>query len=226
MVASSAQAPETTQSTTAKPVKNRVTFAEILLYTALASFVITIGIILVNPAKRTAEASSRTRYANLVVIRNALEDYANANNGHYPSTNGQYWCQNCTYESYHPKGANNWIPELVAQEYIKGLPRDINASAGTACFPEPTNSYAGYVYYSPSPPNNTDYKLFVFCTPAESILNTGSSYSKVPYCAVPDSYNSTHFNPRPAGQPELKPFVDPVRPTYALAIYTPGLACL
>jgi len=225
MVANSAQISESQQETQ-KPKKVRITLAEILLYASLLSVIATLAIITINPAKRTAEASDNRRYANLAVLRNALEDYATEHNGKYPTTYGQYWCQNCTFENYHAKGANNWIPELVAKKFVPGLPADIPASAGTACFPDPENSYAGYVYYSPSPPKNTDYKLFVFCTPSDKVLNIGSRHSAVPYCSVPNSYDSTHFNPRPAGQPELRPFVDPVRPTYAMAIYTPGLACL
>lgn len=144
----------------------------------------------------------------------------------YPSTNGEYWCQGCTYTGYEAKGVNNWIPLLVADGFIKRLPQDTRTNQGSACNPSPSNSYAGYVYYSPSPPNNTDYKLFAFCTPPKSVLNADDDYPSTPYCLNPSSYDSSQFDPRPAGQPELKPFVDPVRPDYAYAIYTPGLACL
>jgi prepilin-type N-terminal cleavage/methylation domain-containing protein len=199
---------------------------EMLLVIAIVSILATIILIAINPAARLAESANGQRQSDLALIRNALENYATANNGRYPSTNGEYWCQDCTYVNYEAKGVNNWIPFLVADGFIKRLPQDTRTNQGSACNPVPNNSYAGYVYYSPSPPNNTAYKLFAFCTPPNSVLNTGKHYSITPYCTEPTSYDSTHFNPRPAGQPELRPFVDPVRPDYAYAIYTPGLACL
>lgn len=200
--------------------------AEILLVISIVSILATVIIMAINPAARMAEAANSQRQNDLSAIRNALENYATANRGKYPSTNGEYWCQGCTYAGYEAKGVNNWIPLLVADGFIKRLPQDVRTNQGSACNPSPTNSYAGYVYYSPSPPNNTDYKLFAFCTPPKSVLNADDDYPSTPYCLNPSSYDSSQFDPRPAGQPELKPFVDPVRPDYAYAIYTPGLACL
>jgi type II secretory pathway pseudopilin PulG len=201
---------------------------EILLVISIIAILSTLVLIAVNPAQRLAESANTQRQSDLSLIRNALEAYATANNGSYPTTNGEYWCQNCTYAQYEAKGVNSWIPELVADGFLKYLPEDAIPSTGTACNPNPSDSYAGYVYVSPAPPNNKDYKLFAFCTPPKSALNIGEHSSATPYCSNHGQppYDNTSFNPRPAGQPELRPFVDPVRPHYAYAIYTPGLACL
>lgn len=229
MVASSAQTsqqPTSTSDDNNQASRYRLLITQLLAGMAVLGFLFTAYVYLGDPATQGAESANARRKAELVGMRDALERYANDHNGKYPTTNGQYWCANCTYKDYFAKGVNNWIPELVAQGYATGLPRDISTNHGTACHPMVDDSYAGYVYYSPAPPNNNNYKLFAFCTPPLSALNTGRNQSDVPYCSVSASHNSTHFNPRPAGQPELKPFVDPVRPTYAYAIYTPGLACL
>ncbi len=226
MVGSSAHFPLLQQLSRWSRASQGFVLVEMLLVIAIVSILATIVLIAVNPATRIAEAGNSQRQTDLSVLRNALENYATAHRGKYPSTNGEYWCQDCTYADYQAKGINNWIPHLVIDGFIKYLPQDTRTNQGSACNPIPSNSYAGYVYYSPSPPNNTDYKLFAFCTPPKSVLNTGDFYSTTPYCTEPTSHDSTYFNPRPAGQPELRAFVDPVRPDYAYAVYTPGLACL
>lgn len=225
MVASSAQNPLPSENSA--PETPKLPLLTLLLVGAAAlSMLFTLYVYAANPAKQQAEASNNQRKVEMITMRDALERYANDHNGRYPTTDGQYWCADCSYEHYQAKGRNLWIPELVAAGYLPALPVDRPTNHGTACNPVPTNSYAGYVYYSPPPPNNTDYKLFAFCTPPDSALNSGIYENKDGYCAVRDSHNSTHFTPRPPGKPELRPFVDPVRPQYAYAIYTPGLACL
>lgn len=225
MVARSAHSPRTEIHT---PLSASAGFAmvELLVILAVASIVVTLGLLVINPPARAAESANNTRIAEMMAMREALEEYATMNNGQYPSTNGQYWCQDCTYDQYESRGVNNWIPELVADGYISSLPKDSPAGQGTACIPDPTNSYAGYVYFSPPPPHNTEYKLFALCTPPPSALNVGNQESETAYCQDKTTHDSSSFNPRPAGQPPLKPFVDPVRPTYAYAVYSPGLACL
>lgn len=226
MVGRSAQFPLPKYSTAPNSALSGFVLVEMLLVIAIVGILSTLVLMAINPAARLAEAANGQRQNDLSLIRNALENYATANSGKYPSTNGEYWCQDCTFVDYEAKGVNNWIPYLVADGFIKRLPQDTRTNQGNACNPNPSNSYAGYVYYSPSPPNNTNYKLFAFCTPPKSVLNTGDHASATPYCTEPTSYDSSHFNPRPAGQPQLRPFVDPVRPDYAYAIYSPGLACL
>lgn len=225
MVGSSAHFPLPQQAQKLRATSGFV-LVELLLVVAIVSILATIVMVAINPAARIAEANNSQRQTDLTAIRNALENYATAHSGKYPTTNGEYWCQDCTYTDYQAKGINNWIPHLVVDGFIKYLPMDTPTNQGSACNPDPSNSYAGYVYYSPSPPNNSDYKLFALCTPPNSVLNTGDYYSATPYCTEPTSHDSSHYDPRPDGQPELRPFVDPVRPDYAYAIYTPGLACL
>lgn len=204
----------------------QVLLAKILVVVAVIGLLSVVVSLIINPHQRRIAAEDQQRQSDLVKLRNALENYAAVNRGTYPTTYGQYWCEDCTFPDYQAKGADNWIPDLVSRHIIDQLPTDPANLVGTVCRPTAEASFAGYVYYSPAPPLNNQYKLFAMCTPPGYSLNQGEAAPANPYCTIRPPYDDSNLVMNPFRDVALKPLVDPARYEYAYAIYTPGLACL
>lgn len=200
------------------------TLIELLLVISILSILATIVLVAINPVKRINEARDSGRKQDLAQISHALEAYAAQHNGLYPA--GGPSCDDCgnTYDANKTQySATDWIPSLIQQNYLKLLPKDPDNGLITVC--QSTNAViasAGYVYYS----TGTDYKIIAYCSPSSG-LNSGTSAPPSPYCSnTPNSppYDASIFSPS-SGATALKSLVDPRRPSYAYAIYTPGLTC-
>lgn len=220
--------PPTTGSPTAPPSQGsgKILLTKIVFGLAILSILAVAVSLLINPQQRQITADNSLRQQQLTELQQALKDYAARNQGTYPTTMGEYWCEDCTYDDYLAKGKDKWIPELVDDGFMSALPKDPVRSTGSVCQPKADNSFAGYVYYSPAPPYNTDYKVFAQCTPPSYALNYGLDAPKAAYCSQRPPYDSSSLTANPFRDVALKPFVDPARYTYAYAIYSPGLACL
>ncbi len=224
-----AAAPDQETAATTKlpsPSFDRITLSKISAVLAGLCLVAALVSLAINPHQKQVQAENLERQQQLTDLQQALERYSAAHQGTYPSTNGEYWCENCTYDEYEAKGANDWIPGLVKDGYIDALPQDPANLRGTVCQPSANNSFAGYIYYSPAPPYNTDYKVIAQCTPPGYALNQGTAKPKSDYCSKRPPYDSSKLAANPFRDVALKPYVDPARYQYAYAIYTPGLACL
>lgn len=182
------------------------TLIELLVVIAIIGILASVVLVAVNPAMRIAEAQDSQRHTDLGEVRDSLEAYSTSHQGQYPSTGGTWKCYQCTtYGS--GQTATGWIPNLVAEGYIKKLPYDPLTNKGSkygmaSCV---GRGDAGYLYRS----NGTDYKLLAHCTPSTG-LNVSSDGI---VCS-----SKTNFN-------KLKAQVDPARPTYAYSVYSPGAEC-
>ncbi len=93
------------------------------------------------------------RVADLHAVQQALQLYANNNNGQYPSTSGAWYTQ-CASAGYtvgvtQQGSASAVIPNLISDGDIKNIPSDPQMDA--------TNGKCCYMYKS----NGTDYKFLV-----------------------------------------------------------------
>lgn len=219
-------APSSAPTSTPPRHSGTILLTKIVFGLAIISLLAVAASLIINPHQRQVEADNQLRQQQLTEMQQALKSYADQHQGTYPTTMGEYWCEDCTYADYKAKGANEWIPDLVADGFMTALPKDPARTIGAVCQPKANNSFAGYVYYSPAPPYNTDYKVFAQCTPPSYALNYGSAAPKSDYCSQRPPYDSSKLTANPFRDVALKPFVDPARYRYAYAIYSPGLACL
>src|SRR4051812_16612422 len=91
------------------------TLIELLVAIAIIGVLSSAVLVAINPSQRLQQARDSQRKSDLAQIRNSLDTYAAANDGHYPSTGGVFQCDDCgasdtpntTYT------ASNWIPDLV-----------------------------------------------------------------------------------------------------------------
>ena len=107
----------------------------------LIELLVVIFIIGLFVSVNTARSKSRDarRIADMDTIRNAIEMYADANNGTYPMTAG--WV-------YSPATPSNWITGLVPTYIASNVPTD----------PRYDGSFFRYLYRS----NGTDYKIMAW----------------------------------------------------------------
>jgi prepilin-type N-terminal cleavage/methylation domain-containing protein len=202
------------------------TLIELLVVIAIIGILASAVLVAINPAQRIAEARNSQRQSDLGDIKTALEQYATAHNGLYPS--GSALCEDCTYSAYRAVGKDNWIPGLVSEGYIKHLPTDPNEMQGDVCKPSPSASYAAYVYFSSA--DHKNYKVLVQCTMPKSVVNNGTSAppgGNAAYCPqrASGNYDISAMVEAPTSSSKLKAFVDPPRANVAYSVYSPGWAC-
>ena len=106
------------------------------------------SIVLASLTSARAKSRDANRLATMEQLRNALELYATANNGSYPSTGNNWWGACPGFASHALTGASGYIPNL-APAYISSLPIDPSGMCSTG---------NGYIYNS----NGTDYMLLSY----------------------------------------------------------------
>ncbi len=104
-------------------------------------------------------------------MRNALELYATANNGIYPSTGNQWWGACGSFGSHALSGASGYVPNL-APAYMSILPVDPNGMCATG---------NGYLYNS----NGTDYMLLSYGM-VETFITSNNPKLRPAYTSEPD----------------------------------------
>ncbi len=199
----------------------RLGLAEWLLLFCAIGLVLSVIFTTSRPAQLVLENQDAQRKADLTVLKEALQKYADDHDGQYPpvaSGAGYYSCYNCGWDGAEMESEtnqaytkDNWIPALVEQKYLSSLPLDPLQGASPSC------KSSGYIYLS----GGIGYKVFNWCTP-----RTGLNSQAQPdaYCQRPP-YDGSQLNTQPANAEPLKEFVDPARPGWGYAIYTFELAC-
>ncbi|HSX40632.1 MAG TPA: type II secretion system protein [Candidatus Saccharimonadales bacterium] len=174
------------------PFSKGFTLVELLIVIAVLGILASIILVIIDPNAQFAKARNAARKQDLRQLQEALDRYKIANGG-YPISPG--WCGSWPGTVYSTCGTD-WIPGLVASGEVKKLPQDPLAGKGTvpACAGQ-SAAWSGYLYYS----NGVDFKLLAHCTPEGD--------------AFPHNGTCTGF---------ADPFCDPLRPTWAWAVYTPG----
>lgn len=206
------------RQTTARPTAG-FTLIELLTVIAIVGILASAVLVAINPSARIQASYDAQQKSEIGQIANALEAYATAHSGQYPSTSDVKRCDNCGADD-NPNTtytATDWVPSLVDDKFIKQLPH--SPFNGQNKYPSicPSGSSYGYVYVS----NGTDYKLMAYCTVIGGLNDTETSST---YCSDA-SYDESHFTANPAGHTALKSMVDPRRPSYAYAIYSKGYTC-
>jgi prepilin-type N-terminal cleavage/methylation domain-containing protein len=112
------------------------TLIELLVVIAIIGTLASIVITSLDSARSRARDSFRKQ--SLIQIRNALEMYANDNNGSYPSTGGAWWGTSTLGGGRSPTAVNSYVPGLVPN-YISVLPMDPLRN---------TNGWDGFLYRS------------------------------------------------------------------------------
>lgn len=123
------------------------TLIELLVVIAIVGLLA--SIVLASLSSARAKGRDSKRLGDLRNLQTALEVYANANNGAYPTTSGAWWGTCSTYGSHTTSGSNGWIPNL-APTYVAVLPTD----------PKPVGTNNCYLYRS----NGVDYMLLAYGT--------------------------------------------------------------
>lgn len=169
------------------------TLIELLVVIAVIGVLATVIVVVINPTEQLNRAKDAGRKSDLRQIADAIEKY-NVIYGHYPTTGT--WCgaPGSAWSCGTSYDPNGYfVPGVVETGEISKLPQDPDVGKSySPCF---NASYVSYLYYS----NGTDYKLLAHCGPGSKLAypTNGVCSSAYPLC-------------------------DPVRPTWAWQISSPG----
>lgn len=113
--------------------QNNKGFTLIELLVVIAIIGLLSSVVLASLVGARARANDARRASDLVQVRNALELFASANNGSYPTSGGN-WRSQCTYGGS-LASADAVVPG-VAPTFIARVPVDTetNVAAGTCCY--------------------------------------------------------------------------------------------
>ena len=180
-----------------KPVRG-FTLIELLITISIIAILAAVGLVVYSTAQKQGRISKRVQ--DLKAISLALETYHTAIGSYPVVSTGSGWSSEC--QSWGSQPSANVIPGLVPT-YMPAFPSDPSMNAA--------NSWACYIYVSPSGAGGSDYKL----------LDDN----------IPEFSNADYLR-----QPQL---VDPARDggvtstscggsggkIVAWAVYTPGARC-
>lgn len=196
------------------------TLIELMITIAIMGLFASIVLVAINPAARIQQTYDAQHKNDLGQIHTALNAYATAHGGKYPTTSDVRQCNDCGPDD--PNGTTftslNWIPGLVQGSYLKSLPTDPNSGSNRSnC---ESGSSAGYIYVS----NGDDFKLMAYCTVATGLQvdQVSQNADASSYCPTVGDYDGPVVT---SGNPTLPSMVDPKRPLTALAVYSEGFAC-
>jgi len=95
---------------------------------AVLGILATVVLVAIDPQQRIAEARDVGRKSDINEIAHALESFYTKNQRYPGATCTRYAASNCNSVT----GGDDWIPELVAQGYLKSLPKDpVNSTFST-----------------------------------------------------------------------------------------------
>lgn len=183
--------------------KGGFTLIELMVVISIIALISSVVLVSLKAAREKARNTSHIQ--NLVQLRNAIEEYANKNNGKYPlpagvfNINGLYLGNRPSLPPYNNENNGtyytpDWIPGLVSGGYIKQLPQFIDTygtppPAGCANL-RPTYYYRSNAGYG--------YKLFILC-PEGGIINTGEAFKNPNPAYAASSYSVCADNKNDGG---------------------------